>query len=415
MASASRELQSGGLTRRTLAGEPLTEFPIKQFWAKNDTGDLWWDLDYLYAHFRDTSATKLPRNKWLGDVKAALSSAPATSGSCHVHLHRATQPANLLNANTCTTVGVLVILAKCIDASRLPPGVDVPTSVFRHIVPASCSVLQPLAPRVFNCLYGEFSIDCDGRMYGWQLLCTAVCGHKRVADAVERLWGSLHAQGIVRHPFQCESHSFADVVIFICLICKQRKSEGRNLGERLTKFRTECLSIVVSQCLGVLFSELVQSRYCNDGNADVLRPPPAIRTPKCKRNYVYVDAEAAWNLLEKARQTGTSLQAALVMKNDEAAYGCGVGQGPRWINIALQLYYDRCKKLWQKDDINHYNFVSDPGHHSYRECLVTLAYSWAQDRASMRMRMVRRRRREESGEDEEMGKMTGRRRRRRSE
>ena len=105
-------MQSGRLTRRTLAGEPLTDFPIKQFWVQNDTGELWWDLDYLYAHFRNTSVTKKAKCKWLGAVKAVLSSAPATSGSCHVHLHRSTQPANLLNANTCTTVGVLVILAE---------------------------------------------------------------------------------------------------------------------------------------------------------------------------------------------------------------------------------------------------------------------------------------------------------------
>ena len=349
MASASRKeclhqrlaaaMQSGRLTRRTLAGEPLTDFPIKQFWVQNDTGELWWDLDYyLYALFRDTSVTTRKRSKWLScDVKAVFVSTPATSASCHVHLRRATQPANLLNANTCTTVGVLVILAQCIDVARSAPGVNVPTSVFRHIVPTSCSVLQPLVPRVCNCLYGEFSIDCDGRMYGWQRLCTAVCGHnKTMVEMVEHIWGSLHAQGIVWYPFQCESHSLTDVVLFICLICKQGKSEGRSPGGRLTTFRTACFLIVVSQCLGVLFSELVQSRRCNGGNADVLRPPPSIRTT-CKRNYVAVGAEAAWNLLEKAAQAGTSLEAALVLKGDEVAYGCVVTQGVKWINIALQL------------------------------------------------------------------------------
>ena len=94
---------------------------------------------------------------------------------------------------------------------------------------------------------------------------------------------------------------------------------------------------------------------------------------------------------------GASLEAALAMQDDEAAYGCNETQGAKWINIALQLYYDRCEKLRPNDDVNHYNFVSDPGHHSYMECLVTLAYSREQDRASMRMRTARRRRREERG------------------
>ena len=78
-------------------------------------------------------------------------------------------------------------------------------------------------------------------------------------------------------------------------------------------------------------------------------------------------------------RAGTSLEAALALKDDEAAYGCSVCQGARWINFALHLYYNRCDHLWSHDDVNHYNFVSDPGHHSYQECLVTLAYSWGQD------------------------------------
>eukprot|EP00959_Pyramimonas_sp_CCMP1952_P072924 1524039-Pyramimonas_sp.AAC.1 len=68
-------------------------------------------------------------------------------------------------------------------------------------------------------------------------------------------------------------------------------------------------------------------------------------------------------------QVGTSLEAALALTSDEAAYGCTESQGAKWINVALQLYYNRCEKLWPKDDVNHYNFVSDLGHHSYMECL----------------------------------------------
>ena len=89
---------------------------------------------------------------------------------------------------------------------------------------------------------------------------------------------SLRSQGILRHPFPCESHSLADVIVFICLVAKQRKSEGRCASERLTLIQNMCIFIVVAQCLGALFSKLLQYRYCNDGNVDVMRPPPAIRT-----------------------------------------------------------------------------------------------------------------------------------------
>ena len=79
---------------------------------------------------------------------------------------------------------------------------------------------------------------------------------------------------------------------------------------------------------------------------------------------------------------GISVEAALALKDDEETYGCTEGQCTKLTNFSVQLYYDKSAKFWSPDDVNHYNFVSDPGHHSYKECLVTLAYSWEQDWAS---------------------------------
>ena len=370
-------MDSGGLTRRTLAGEPLTAFPIKQFWLKNDcTGDIWWDLEYLFSHLRDKAVTIRKRNKWLAHVQETLSSTPATSETCHLHLHRADQPASYVQANACTTIGVFVVLAKCIDEARSAQGVEVPCRVFRDIAPASCSTLQ--GPRVFSCTWGEFSVDCDGRMHGWQLLCSGLAGHATTLLVVERLWDSLHAAGTVCGPFQCENHSLADVVVFACAVGKQRRSENRPQTKQLCAFQERCVNVMLS-CLGKLVSDTVRARYCDDGNDAVMRAPPAIRTTTCKRNYVTIGAEAAWDMLEKAMAAGTSVETALDLKSDEDAYDrCSTWQGRKWTNFAVQLYFDRCSALFL-DGVNHFNFVSDPGHHSYKECLVSLAYSWEQD------------------------------------
>ena len=67
--------------------------------------------------------------------------------------------------NTCTTIGVLIVLAKCIAAFRSMRGFRVPSDVLRHIATASCSVLQQHGPRVINCTWGEFKVDCDGRVW----------------------------------------------------------------------------------------------------------------------------------------------------------------------------------------------------------------------------------------------------------
>ena len=376
-------MESSGFTRRTLTGEPLTSFPIKQFWAQSDgTGAIWWDLDYLYGYLRDNGVTPLKKSKWLAQAKETVSSAPTTSGACHLHLHRVHQPANHLKYNTCTTIGGLIVLAKCIAASRSMHGFRVPSDVLRHIATASCSVLQQHGPRVINCTWGEFKVDCDGRAYGWPGLCMTICGHRATERMVERTWDALFADGVLHCPFQCENHSLADVVVFVCAVVKQHRSGGRKDYGRLLTFQNRSIDVVLSGCLASLVSEVVWARYCNDGNDAVMRAPPAIRTTNCKRNHVTVDADAAWCLLEKATSAGISVEAAIALKYDDEAYGCHGSQGTKWTNFSVQLYYDRSVKLWSPDDVNHYNFVSDPGHHSYKECLVTLAYSWEQDWAS---------------------------------
>ena len=42
----------------------------------------------------------------------------------------------------------------------------------------------------------------------------------------------------------------------------------------------------------------------------------------------------------------------------------------------LQVYYERCELGFDPRDVYHWNLVADPGHHSYKECLVSLLYSW---------------------------------------
>ena len=43
------------------------------------------------------------------------------------------------------------------------------------------------------------------------------------------------------------------------------------------------------------------------------------------------------------------------------------------------MYYKRCSLGFRPSEVNHWNLVADPGHHNYKECLVSLVYSWEQD------------------------------------
>ena len=135
--------------------------------------------------------------------------------------------------------------------------------------------------------------------------------------------------GLLVGPYECDSHTIGDIVIFTCLLPKQRKAEGKTVCGGLAAF--------LDKCYGLLFPCLRGTHYGADRQA-VTMPPPALKTIACKRNVVKVDAEAAWHLIEKATKARTNLEQALALKDDEDAFGCHDSQGSRWINFLLQLY-----------------------------------------------------------------------------
>ena len=69
----------------------------------------------------------------------------------------------------------------------------------------------------------------------------------------------------------------------------------------------------------------------------------------------------------------------LESKSDEAAYGCHPSQATRWINKVQQLYHWNGKLAMHPSGVHHLCIVADPGHHSFKECLFSLAYSHEKD------------------------------------
>ena len=65
-----------------------------------------------------------------------------------------------------------------------------------------------------------------------------------------------------------------------------------------------------------------------------------------------------------------------VCRGQLGAVGCSSSPSGYWVNKLLQLYYEGNELAFNPRDLWHWNFISDPGHHSYKECLVTILYSW---------------------------------------
>ena len=75
----------------------------------------------------------------------------------------------------------------------------------------------------------------------------------------------------------------------------------------------------------------------------VERPPPAKVYPprENKRTYVKVSPQAAWALLEKARNARVSLRQALLVGRDGVVVACSEFEESRWIHKEMVMYYHR--------------------------------------------------------------------------
>jgi len=110
-------------------------------------------------------------------------------------------------------------------------------------------------------------------------------------------------------------------------------------------------------------------------NDHVHRSPPSLKY-KSARKYVVASADAAWELMEKAHTARANVAQAIALKDDEDNLGCGSSRGGDWLNKWLQMNNTRSELAFGLSTPYHWNLMSDPGMHSYKECLVSVLYSW---------------------------------------
>jgi len=84
-----------------------------------------------------------------------------------------------------------------------------------------------------------------------------------------------------------------------------------------------------------------------------------------------------WELAEKARAARSSFETAIALRSDSQGLGdCSVAAGDNWLNKLAQISCKEYQAAFQPHLWNHLTLVADPGSHSYKDCLVSVAYSW---------------------------------------
>jgi len=346
-----------------------------QFWERHADATLWWDLNYLHvAMCNSTKEVKLSkRREFLKQFTSLLTKHPSRQPAWQ--LATAAPSPNteqFLVANMCNSAALLTFCIASTDSSRS----NATAGFWLGLIHEYCRRLCETIPTT------TFQVDIGG--VGLRLRRDGQCenfskaisaGPTRVRDMICNHWCLLFGAGVVQCDLRRETHNLKDVVTCMTTVLRDRRAARRPISHSLLNFTQmfmEKLAIGLATCLDAYCSATFR-----EGDPVAMSPPPALRrTGGETRGYVKTTPEAAWELLEKARGSRTNVEQALRLRNDQDTLGCCSSVGLSWINKSLQLYYERCELGFDPRDVYHWNLVADPGHHSYKECLVSLLYSW---------------------------------------
>ena len=147
--------------------------------------------------------------------------------------------------------------------------------------------------------------------------------------------------------------------------------------DQQTMFSISChLATSVDGLVSKLADKFVSTTYLNNVVSKE-RPAPALQYERPnKRKYTVVSPEAKWSILEKARTNRASPTTVLAVQSDSPHLGCNEKAADTWMQKEQAMYWNLCGFALIGSSVHHFCLVSDPGHHNYKECLVSLLWCW---------------------------------------
>ena len=123
---------------------------------------------------------------------------------------------------------------------------------------------------------------------------------------------------------------------------------------------------------------------------DNSKPAPSYRSPRktgeayplqqrrdgepAMRDYVRVDAETQWDLMEEAHRSGTHVSQVVKVRRADRQAGCSASISYVWHQRRNAMYRERRQLSFLGSD--HLNIVADPANHSKKDTMASIIWSW---------------------------------------
>jgi hypothetical protein len=347
---------AGDLERRNL---PLDEWLCSRCFIadslEHGNGRILWDLPAAHSTLTTCGEGRrwIDWIKWFGTSNSSLGAAPVCDD---IHVS--------------TTSELVWFCFYCVAKSRnqLKLAMVQYVRVVFDTVARRVQAAEPIVlPADLVNLGVGLTVKRGSRVSGFHSFVNAFGG--RAASAA---WGKLHNDGVLDAETFSDDVSMKDCVNFVSNYGRYWKDLRK--GHKLRGRQAMMLHYV--QRAFVLFASVHFDAYLVEYLAQVQSQHlPVVRSKPGARKYTRVCAETVWDLMEEARECGSSLYQLCKSRKKDLHVGCSPSRTGAWVNKEKWLY--NIRRLGTFERALHFNVVADGSIHSIgQDTLVSIVYSW---------------------------------------
>ena len=364
-----------GLQRRTVGHEFFTR--TQQFWYEQACDTIWWDLNLLYQSERKDVQKLQKRCHWMTEFHSRVAvDIPVLDGALPFQLLESARGPGpeYLNHNIASSIALYSYYARSIDRCRGPNAMEFFMLSLTNVSACICSYIESAAEGTVELGTGAIVIDRQGQVAGFK-----ACMSQGIHLTVQRLflsaWQLQFNEGSLVSPLDRDTHSLQDILRFVLTFARRHRTAGKTLSQTCSaKLDTWRRALVA------WFSKLADKAVlalCLNCAMSRERAPPAIifSSRPDKRKYIVMTPEAKWATLDDARAKRTNASTVLALRSASAECGCHPDVVDSWLRKEQTMYSKRTG-FALSTGVRHFNLVSDPGHHNYKECLVSVLWCW---------------------------------------
>ncbi len=365
--------------RVTIDADPRA-FPSKQAFIDNNR-NMWWDLHFLHLSFC-WAGLRSCKKDWLRWCKDVLQKPTIPLGA--LLRCRTSSSAQDPVANVCSTSGMCTLLWVLADVSRRGTTAHMCADSLKHASRRACEVT--VCDVTLDGLE-SLRVTPHGRLHGLrEFLSKSQHGlHSQQVEVLKGFWQALHTEGTVGDIWEQDSHTIVDILHFALFFSRTRRSLSQTPLPRVVRFLKMLRNALI------LWLAPGMEKYVLDVYSlyhDVTKPAPTHSSHRpipvasrdgedigCKRKYVQVNPEVAWDMIEQARNTGTTVSQVIKVRRTDDHVGCAASNADTWVRKHHCMYQTR-RGFCFGPGVNHINAIADPATHSKKETMVVVFWSW---------------------------------------